>query len=61
MILLFFEDKSKGQEIVDISNKIQADLSEMLVKKNFFTSTYRWMTNDCLGSIDQVKTAAFNS
>lgn len=53
--ILFFEDKTKGTDILQICRSIKIDLDDITAKKRFFSSIYRWLTNDSLGSIDQAR------
>lgn len=54
MILLTFEDQDKGRQILERCLEIVLILDDMVMPKKGLFALYRFLTNDTLGSIDQV-------
>ena len=53
-VLLSFEDQGKGRQILEQCVGIINILDDMVGPKKGLFALYRWLTNDTLGSIDQV-------
>lgn len=53
-VTLNFENQYVGNEIVEVCRQINEVLDEILKPMKLFPALYRWLTNDVLGSLDQV-------
>ena len=53
-LTLFFEDKDKGQQLIDTCLELEDILIDITCHKSKLPAFRRWLTNDTLGSIDQV-------
>ncbi len=54
MILLTFENMDEGKQILEICARTIGILDDFVKQKNGFFALYRWLTNDSLGSLNQV-------
>ena len=52
--MLVFEDRNKGQQILDICLQMEKTLQNMTCHKSCLLAFHRWLTDDTLGTLDQV-------
>ena len=55
-ILLSFENKEQGKQILAICDKITKVLDDIVVQNGRVRAVHSWFTNNTLGALDQVLT-----